>query len=137
MKKNNIVAVYLAVVASTTLWATPVADIYKNRCANCHGDKANGVSKLAPKQESLEVKEAASKGISTGSTLNANGIPLNHLTQEDLLEKLINLRKADDGVDTMHSVMRKNLKTIETREGKISDKEMAEYIYNTFGAGSK
>ena len=137
MRKNVVVTVCLTMVASTTLWATPVADIYKHRCANCHGDQANGVSKLTPKQEKLKVEEMAGAGVASSPDVNTNGIPLNHLSQEDLLEKLKNLRKEEDGVSTKHSVMRQNLKMIEAREGKMSDEEMAEYIYTTFGAGAK
>ncbi len=137
MQKNKIVMACMVMATSTTLWATPVADIYQHRCANCHGDQANGVSKLTKKQVNMKVEEMAGSGIASGPNTNTNGVPLNHLSQEELLEKLQNLRKTEDGISTQHSVMRENLKTIEKREGKMSDEEMAEYIYTTFGPGSK
>jgi len=138
MQKKLIVTACLAVMAtSSTLLATPVSEVYKNRCANCHGDKADGLSKIASKQEDMKVSEMAGAGIASGPNLETHGIPLKNFSEEELLSKLKNLRKDESEIGVKHTVMRENLKTIEKREGKFSDEEMAAYIYSTFGEGAQ
>ncbi len=110
--------------------------IYKNRCANCHGLKANGVPKLK-EQSGTTAKEASAQGISSQEKENIYGPPLTTMSQEDLLLKLKDLRNKDFDSKSAHSVMQKNLKHVEEREGKISDEKMADYIYTTFGSSSK
>ena len=110
--------------------------IYKNRCANCHGLKANGVPKLK-EQSGTTAKEAASQGLASQEKENIYGPPLTTMSQEDLLLKLKDLRNKDFDSKSAHSVMQKNLKHVEEREGKISDEKMADYIYTTFGSSSK
>lgn len=107
--------------------------IYKNRCANCHGIKANGVPKLK-EQAGTSAEEAASQGMSSQEKNDIYGPPLNTLSQEELLAKLKDLRNKDFDSKSSHSIMQKNLKKVEEREGKFSDERMAEYIYKTFGS---
>jgi len=59
------------------------------------------------------------------------------MSKEDLFDKLKDLRSKDFDSKSYHSVMQKNLKKIEEREGKISDEKMADYIYTTFGSSTK
>jgi len=139
MYKKLISACFASVVGSSFLTASPnlsMADIYKTRCANCHGDEANGVSKIKAK-ELGSLKDAAGKGVSLDKSENYFGSPLNTLSQEELLTKLQDLRKHESEADAPHSIMRKNLTEIEKRDGEVSDHDMAEYIYETFGAGHK
>lgn len=139
MYKKLIVTCFASAVGSSLLMASPsqnMADIYQARCANCHGDEANGVSKIKAK-ELGDLKDAAGKGVSLDKSENYFGSPLNTLSQEELLTKLQDLRKHESEADAPHSVMRKNLTEIEKRDGKVSDEEMAKYIYETFGAGHK
>ena len=65
---------------------------------------------------------------------NIYGPPLNTYSKDELYHKLMDLRSKDFDSNSYHSVMRKNLKVIEEREGKISDEKMAEYIFTTFGS---
>jgi len=113
-----------------------VSDIYKTRCANCHGVKANGVPKLK-EQPGTSATEAAAQGMASQEKANIYGPPLSTMSKEDLVYKLKDLRNKDFDSKSIHSVMQKNLKHIEEREGKISDEKMAEYIYTTFGSSSK
>jgi cytochrome c553 len=110
-----------------------MGEIYKARCANCHGVKANGVPKLKEQSET-NAEEAAAKGISSQEKANIYGPPLSNMSKDDLINKLKDLRNKDFDSKSSHSVMQKNLKHIEEREGKVSDEKMAEYIYTTFGA---
>ena len=110
-----------------------MGEIYKARCANCHGVKANGVPKLKEQSET-NAEEAAAKGISSQEMANIYGPPLSNMSKDDLINKLKDLRNKDFDSKSSHSVMQKNLKHIEEREGKVSDEKMAEYIYTTFGA---
>lgn len=139
MQRNKFVMACFVSMLGSTLWASPaspsVADEYQNRCANCHGVKADGVSKLKP-SEQMEAKKMPGAGVISDKDTDIYGSPLNHLSQEDLLAKLQNLRNEDYDADSAHSVMRENLKKIEKRDGKVSDEKMAEYIYTTFGAGA-
>lgn len=109
---------------------------YKHRCANCHGVKANGVPKLK-EQAGMSAEQAAASGTSSQDKGDIYGPPLNTMSQEDLVQKLKDLRNKDFDSKSYHSVMQKNLKKIEEREGKLTDERMAEYIYTTFGAGKK
>ncbi len=68
---------------------------------------------------------------------NIYGPALNKLSKEEIVAKLMDLRNKGFDTKSYHSVMKNNLKTIEAREGKISDEKMAEYIYSTFGAGAE
>ena len=113
-----------------------MGDVYKARCANCHGVKANGVPKLK-EQSGTSVEEAASKGVASQEKVNIYGPPLSTMSKEDLVNKLKDLRNKDFDSKSAHSVMQKNLKHVEEREGKISDEKMADYIYTTFSSGAK
>jgi cytochrome c553 len=107
--------------------------IYKNRCANCHGVKANGVPKLK-EQSGITAEQAAALGVASQNKGDIYGPPLNTMSKEDLVGKLKDLRNKDFDSKSYHSVMQKNLKHTEEREGKITDEKMAEYIYTTFGS---
>lgn len=110
--------------------------IYKNRCANCHGIKANGVPKLK-EQPGITAEQAAALGVASHGKDDIYGPPLNTLNEEDLVNKLKDLRNKDFDSKSYHSVMQKNMKKIEEREGAITDQKMAKYIFTTFGPGSK
>lgn len=112
------------------------ASVYQNRCANCHGIAANGVPKLK-EQHGMTAQDAAAQGASSQEKGNIYGPPLNMYSKEELVNKLIGLRNKDFDNSTYHSEMRKNLKMIEAREGKISDERMADYIHRTFGSLKK
>lgn len=111
-------------------------DIYKTRCANCHGVKADGVPKLK-EQAGMSAAAAAAAGTSSQEKNNIYGPPLNTFSQDELMRKLMDLRNKDYDSESYHSIMQMNLRHIEAREGKIADEKMAEYIYTTFGAGGK
>lgn len=152
MRKNKIVMACFVSVVSSTLWAAPSAPskpstpstpatpsmttVYEKRCANCHGDTANGVSKLQDKKD-IAVKDMAGAGVASGKENNIHGSPLNHLSEEELVKKLQNFRNEDFNANSPTSAMRENLKRIEKRDGVISDEKLAEYIYNTFGPGKR
>ncbi|BDY12539.1 c-type cytochrome [Hydrogenimonas cancrithermarum] len=140
MKRIGLVTTVLASVAAMTLSASgdikDAASLYKERCANCHGVKANGVPKIKV-SPGIEPHEADAKGIASEEKLDIYGPPLNHYTKDELLKKLFYLRHDDFDSGSSHSIMRKNLKEIEKREGAISDEQMADYIYNTFGRNAK
>ncbi len=119
--------------ASTT---EEMAEIYKARCANCHGVNADGVPKIKEKA-GVKAEDAASHGMASQEKGNIYGPPLAVLSQEELVQKLMDLKNKDFDSKSYHSVMQKNLEKIESREGEISDEKMAEYIYNTFGAGAE
>ncbi|MDD5052664.1 MAG: hypothetical protein PHO27_08035 [Sulfuricurvum sp.] len=106
--------------------------IYKHRCANCHGVKADGVPKLK-EQPGTSVEEAAAQGMSSQEKADIYGPPLTTLSKEELVAKLKDLRNKDFDSKSAHSVMQKNLKKVEEREGKFSDEKMADYIVTTFG----
>ena len=115
--------------ASTT---EDMGKIYENRCANCHGVNADGVPKIKEKH-GVQVDKAAEHGIASQEKTNIYGPPLSNLSKEELLLKLVDLRNKDFDSKSFHSIMQKNLKEVEAREGKISDEAMAEYISETFG----
>ena len=139
MKKNRFAMACIVSALGSVLCASPatpnMADVYKKRCANCHGVKAEGVPKIE-KREQMAVEKMPGAGVISDKDVNIYGSPLNHLSQEELFEKLQDLRNEDYDAKSPHSVMRKNLKKIEKREGKVSDEKMAEYIYTTFGPGA-
>lgn len=108
------------------------AKIYKERCSNCHGITANGVPKLS-EQPGMNAEQANAGGTASQEKGNIYGPPLNVYSKEDLVQKLTDLRNKDFDTSSYHSVMKKNLKKIEEREGKISDEKMAEYIVKNFG----
>lgn len=110
--------------------------IYKNNCAACHGERADGIPKLKG-QPGITAKQAAALGVASQGKANICGLPLDTLSQEELVRKLNDIRNKDFDSKSYHSVMRKNLKKIEEREGKVTDEKMAKYIYTTFGPGSK
>lgn len=106
--------------------------IYKNHCANCHGEKANGVPKLK-EQTGMSAQDAAQMGASSQSKANIYGPPLNTYSKNELIAKIADL-KHDDFDSTYHSsVMKKNITKIEQREGKITPEKMSDYISKTFG----
>lgn len=116
--------------------ASDMAEIYKNRCANCHGVKADGVPKLK-EQHGMASEAAATHGVASQEKADIYGPPLNALSIEELVMKLKDLRNKDFDSASYHSVMQENLETIEEREGGVSDQKMAEYIHNTFGPGAE
>ncbi len=140
MKTRKLLVVGFASLLMASFCAAQILEtpsmIYKNRCANCHGLKANGVPKLK-EQSGTTVKEAVAQGIASQEKENIYGPPLNTMSQEDLLLKLKDLRNKDFDSKSAHSIMQKNLKQVDEREGKISDEKMADYIYTTFGSASK
>jgi len=152
MNKSKVMIGYLVSVISTSLMAAPstpakpstrsapatpsMTTLYQDRCANCHGEKANGVPKLKISKD-IDVKDMAGAGVASGKENKVHGSPLNHLSEEDLLHKIQNLRSDDHEASVATATMRENLKKIEKRYGKILDEKMAEYIYETFGPGSK
>lgn len=110
--------------------------IYKNNCANCHGEKADGIKKLKG-QSGITTKQRAALDVASHGQAYVCGVPLDTLTQEDLVRKLHDIRKKNFDGKSYHAVMQRNMKKIEEREGEISDEKMAKYIYTTFGFGSK
>jgi len=140
MKTRGLLVIGLTSLLMSNVYAAKttqtMGDIYKARCANCHGVKANGVPKLK-EQSGVTVEEAAAQGNASQEKGNIYGPPLSTMSREDLLDKLKDLRSKDFDSKSYHSVMQKNLKKIEEREGKISDDKMADYIYTTFGSSTK
>lgn len=140
MKTRELLMVGLASLMMSSYCSAKVLEtpsmIYKNRCANCHGIKANGVPKLK-EQPGLTAEQAAALGVASQEKGDIYGPPLNTLSQDELVQKLKDLRNKDFDSKSYHSVMQKNLKKVEEREGKISDDKMAGYIFTTFGSGKK
>jgi len=140
MKTRGLLIIGLTSLLMSNVYAAKttqtMGDIYKARCANCHGVKANGVPKLK-EQPGVTAEEAAAKGMASQEKGNIYGPPLSTMSKEDLFDKLKDLRSKDFDSKSYHSVMQKNLKKIEEREGKISDEKMADYIYTTFGSSAK
>jgi hypothetical protein len=136
MKTRGLLMIGLASLLMSNVYGAKttsgMGDIYKARCANCHGIKANGVPKLKEQSE-MSAEEATAQGATSQEKNNIYGPPLNIYTKDDIYRKLMDLRSKDFDTNSYHSIMRKNLKTIEDREGKISDEKMAEYIFTTFG----
>jgi hypothetical protein len=137
MKKSKYLMIGLASLILPNICmaqtAASVADVYASRCANCHGVKAEGVPKLKEKP-GVSVAVADGQGMASEEKTNIFGPPLNQLSTETLAAKLLDLRNKGFDSSSYHSVMVQNLNTIEKREGKISDEQMAEYINDTFGS---
>ena len=138
MKTHKLIMIGLASMAVSTFClaqsAQSMGDIYETRCANCHGERAQGVPQLRP-MPGVSAETADAQGMASEERANIYGPPLNYLSQEELVKKLVDLRNSDFDSASYHSVMQENLKTIEKREGTISDEMMAEYISKTFGEG--
>lgn len=137
MKTRGLLMIGLASLMMSSYCGAKVLEtpsmIYKNRCANCHGIKANGVPKLK-EQPGITAEQAAALGVASQDKGDIYGPPLNALSKEELVKKLKDLRNKDFDTTSYHSVMRKNMKKIEEREGKITDEKMADYISKTFGS---
>lgn len=137
MKTRDLLTVGLASLLLSSFCTAKTLEtpsmIYKNRCANCHGIKANGVPKLK-EQPGTSADEAAAQGMASQEKADIYGPPLTTLSKEELVAKLKDLRNKDFDSKSAHSVMQKNLKKVEEREGKISDEKMADYIFTTFGS---
>lgn len=110
--------------------------IYKNNCASCHGEKADGVKKLKEHQ-GITTSQRVALDVASQGQAYVCGVPLDTLTQKDLVRKLGDIRNKNFDGKSYHAVMNRNMKKVEEREGKITDEKMAKYIYTTFGFGSK
>lgn len=110
--------------------------IYKNNCANCHGVKADGVKKLKG-QSGIATKQRAALDVASHGQAYVCGVPLDTLSEEELVRKLQDIRNKNFDGKSYHAVMNRNMKKIEEREGKVTDEKMAKYIFTTFGFGSK
>ncbi len=110
--------------------------IYKNNCAACHGEKADGVKKLKG-QSGISTQQRAALDVASKGQAYVCGVALNTLTEQELNRKLNDIRSKNFDGKSYHAVMSRNLKKVEEREGKITDEKMAKYIYTTFGFGSK
>ena len=110
--------------------------IYKNNCATCHGVKADGVKKLTG-LSGVTTKQRAALDVASHGQAYVCGVPLDTLSEAELVRKLQDIRKKNFDGKSYHAVMQRNMKKIEEREGKITDEKMAKYIYTTFGFGSK
>lgn len=137
MKTRGLIIIGLASLLMSSLCSAKTLEtpsmIYKKRCANCHGIKADGVPKLK-EQPGTSVEEAAAHGMASQEKADIYGPPLTALSKEELVVKLKDLRNKDFDSKSAHSVMQKNLKKVEEREGKFSDEKMADYIFTTFGS---
>jgi cytochrome c553 len=137
MKKSSFLMIGLASVMLPNILmaqtAAKVSEVYTDRCANCHGVKAEGVPKLEEKP-GVSAQVADGRGVASEEKINIFGPRLNNLSKETLVAKLMDLRNKEYDSRSYHSVMVQNLETIEKREGKISDEKMAEYISNSFGS---
>ncbi len=136
MSKNRLFSLGFASLAAATLCAaSPSADmgeIYKNRCANCHGIKADGVPKLS-ERSGVTPAEANTEGIASQRKLNIYGPPLNMLAENALADKIRDFKSQHFDSESHESEMRDNMKKIEAREGEIDAAAMAAYIVKTFG----
>jgi len=136
MKTSKLLMVGLASLVVSSICSaqsmSKMGEIYTNRCANCHGITANGVPKLQEKA-GVKAHEADAMGVASQEQTNIYGPALNLLSKEEIATKLLDIRSKDFDKKSYHSVMVQNLKTIEAREGKVSDEEMAAYIFDTFG----
>lgn len=135
MKKFKFLMIGLVSLVASNLIASEVkhdvSEIFKTRCANCHGITANGVPKIKD-SGGVKAENAATFGITSEKEANIYGPPLNYLTKDEILNKLRDFRNQEFDAKSFHSVMRENLKKIEKREGKMDDEKMAEYISTTF-----
>jgi len=136
MKTSKLLIAGLISLAVSNICSAEMVDvmgeIYDSRCANCHGVSAHGVPKLE-EQHGVKADKADNQGIASEEKIDIYGPPLRYFSIDELIHKLKDLRNQDFDAESSHSVMRENLKKIEAREGRISDKKMAQYIYNSFG----
>jgi len=136
MKTNKLLIAGLMSLSVSNICLAEMTDImgeiYDIRCANCHGVTANGVPKME-EQYGIKADIADHQGVASEEKINIYGPPLRYYSEDELIYKLKDLRNKDFDAESSHSVMQENLKKIEEREGRISDKKMAQYIYNTFG----
>lgn len=136
MITNKFLTIGLASLAAAAFCAASstadMEDIYKNRCANCHGIKADGVPKLS-ERTGVKPDEANTEGIASQQKLNIYGPPLNTLSMSELSSKIRDFKSNHFDSESLDSEMRKNMKKIEKREGDIDPEKMAEYIAKTFG----
>lgn len=140
MKTRKLLVIGLAFLlmsgfCSAKDWESP-SMIYKNNCAACHGEKADGVKKLKT-QSGITTQQRAALDVASKGQAYVCGVSLNTLTQEELVRKLKDIRSKNFDGKSYHAVMNRNMKKIEEREGKVTDEKMANYIYTTFGFGSK
>lgn len=140
MKTRKLLVIGLASLLMSSFcsakdWESP-SMIYKNNCASCHGEKADGVKKLKG-QSGITTQQRAALDVASKGQAYVCGVPLNTLTQEELVRKLKDIRSKNFDGKSYHAVMNRNMKKIEEREGKVTDEKMANYIYTTFGFGSK
>lgn len=134
MRTNKLLTSALASLAAAAFCAASSADmgeIYKTRCANCHGVKANGVPKLS-ERTGVSPAEANMEGIASQQKLNIYGPPLNTLSKSELAAKIRDFKSRHFDSESLDSEMRKNMKKIEAREGEIDAAKMAEYIVKSF-----
>ena len=136
MKTGKFLTIGLASLAAAAFCAASstaeMGDIYKTRCANCHGVKANGVPKLS-ERHGVSPSEANSEGIASQAKMNIYGPPLNTLSQSELATKIRDFKSGHFDSESLDSEMRQNMKKIEAREGEVNPEKMAEYIAKTFG----
>lgn len=140
MKTRNLLVIGLASVLVSSYCSAKDLEapsmIYKNNCASCHGVKADGVKKLKG-HEGITTKQRAALDVASKGQAYVCGVALDTLTQEELVRKLQDIRNKNFDGKSYHAVMNRNMKKVEEREGKITDEKMANYIYTTFGFGSK
>lgn len=110
--------------------------IYKNNCAACHGERADGVKKLKG-HPGITTKQRAALDVASKGQAYVCGVALDSLTEKELVRKLKDIRTKNFDGKSYHAVMNRNMKKVEEREGKVTDEKMANYIYTTFGFGSK
>ena len=136
MKTGRFLTIGLASLAAAAFCAASstadMGEIYKNRCANCHGIKANGVPKLS-ERHGVSPDEANSEGIASQKKMNIYGPPLNTLSKNELTSKIRDFKSGHFDSDSLGSEMRENMKKIEAREGSVDPEKMAEYIAKHFG----
>lgn len=140
MKRRNWLMLTLASMMASGLCVAQASEsmgeIYKNRCAKCHGMKADGVS-MMKEMPGVKAGEAGAHGMASQEQADIHGPALNMMSQEALQQKLMDFQSKGFESSSYHSVMRANLKTIEKREGDVDAGAMAAYIYNTFGEGAQ
>ena len=136
MSMNKLFTIGFASLAAAAFCAASssadMGDIYKNRCANCHGIQANGVPKLS-ERSGVTPAEANTEGIASQQKLNIYGPPLNTLSKSELAAKIRDFKSRHFDSESFDSEMRTNMKKIEAREGEIDAEKMAEYIVKSFG----
>ena len=136
MKSGRFLTIGLASLAAAAICAASssanMGEIYKTRCANCHGIKADGVPKLS-ERHGVTPSEANSDGIASQAKMNIYGPPLNTLSQNELASKIRDFKSGHFDSDSLGSEMRENMKKIEAREGSVDPDKMAEYITKSFG----